>query len=63
MPYFFQIFYKFQEKTKYLIIVFQKPCKKKLMFFTIPIIEKKEKLYIEIYYSNKNIVQTNNVLI
>lgn len=33
------------------------------MFPTIPIIKEKEKLYIKVYYFNKNTIKTNYVLI
>lgn len=33
------------------------------MLLAIPIIEKEKKLYIEIYYSDKNTIKTNHILI
>ena len=44
------------------MMVPQKPYKKKVMLSTIPINEKKEKLYAKIYYSIKNIADTNHAL-
>lgn len=40
----------------------QKPYKKKVMPSTILIIQEKEELYAEIYYPNKNPVETNYTL-
>ena len=38
----------------------RKPRKKKVVFPIIPIIEKEEKLYAEVYHLNQDIVDTNH---
>ena len=44
------------------MIVSQKSCKKQVMPSAIPIIKKEKKLYTEIYYSNKDIANSNYAL-
>lgn len=45
----------------------QKFCKKKVMSFTIPftipIIEKEEEFYVEIYHLDKDTIETNDILL
>lgn len=45
------------------MMVFQKPCKMKVISFVIPIIEKKEKLYVRIHYFNKNSIDINLIFL
>ena len=60
---FFQIFPKFQEKTRRLITVPQKPYKKKVLPPFVPIIEEEEELFAKINHFNKNTVETNHGLL
>ena len=60
--YLFQISLKLSEKTRYLMTVPQKPCKKKVVPFDIPIIDEKEKLYAKIHQSDEDIVDINHAL-
>lgn len=59
----FQISPKFWEETRRLMIVPQKPCKKKVVLPAIPIIEEEEELYAEIHQPDKNTVDTNHALL
>lgn len=61
--YFFQIFSKFQEETRRLIIIPQKPHKKKFVPPTILIIKEEKEPYTDIYQPDKNIVDINHVLL
>lgn len=63
MLYLFLISPKFWKKTRYLMTVPWKPCKKKIILLAILIIDEEKELYIEIHHFNKNTVETNYSLI
>ena len=58
----FQISPKFQEEKRRLMIVLRKPCKKKVLPPSVPIIQKEEELFAKIDHFNKDTVETNHAL-
>ena len=61
-----QLFYilpKFQEEIKYLMIVLQRLCKKKIIPSTTPIRDNKDRPYAKNENFNQNLVYTNHTLI
>ncbi len=59
----FQISPKFREKTRRLMTVLRKPCKKKVVPPTISIIEEEEELYAKIHHPDQDIIDTNHLLL
>lgn len=58
----FQILLKFRKEIRRLITVPWKPCKKKVISPTIPVVDNKNELYAEADYSNQNLINTNYTL-
>ena len=59
----FQISPKFREGTRRLMTALQKRCKRRVVPFSVPIIEEEKELYVKMHHPNKDIVNTNHILL